>query len=172
MKPSPLYAVIGDYAFLAETIDDRRVEKRIAVDDLDELADLARGFASKACGPSQSAKWGLATPAGKANGAGKPGSLFRVLEALGLRLALIVDEKAEKAALTGEKLRRESHVRLNTYTRQPSMRVFRRARAEMGKRGGKARWAGKSAAERKAHCRMMARSRYGKLSAPAETGQR
>lgn len=168
VKPGPLYAVIGDYAFLAEQIDNRREELQIGVDDLDQRADLAEHFASKACGPSQSAKWGLATPSGKANGAGKPGTLFRVLEALGLRLALIEDDKLTKLAREGG-IRHTNHVRTGNYGRRAAIRVFKRVQRELASRGAQALNAKLTPEQRAANGRKGALIRWGDVKAAAST---
>jgi hypothetical protein len=118
-----LYATLWDYGQLVEAMDARRVELGLSHDEWNERAGLEAGYTSKACGPSQSAKFGHK-------------SLFPAIRQLGLRLVLEIDEHATKTILEGRTPRQNKQARPNHYAKQVGIRTKRRLLAQMGRNGG------------------------------------
>jgi hypothetical protein len=119
-QPPQLYAVLPSYDLMVEALAERRLERNISCEALDDAARLAAGYSSKALGPSQSARLGWK-------------SLFKIVRPLGLRFVLEVDEEA--AAALDIAPRHDNQARAGNYARQPSTRVMSRVFKHIGARG-------------------------------------
>lgn len=141
-----LYAVLWNYQAMIEAFVARREELQISCSDLDAVARLPSGYAGKVLGASQFRRFSME-------------STLKMAKALGLRVVLEVDTKATERTLARRPVRMERAVRTNNYARQPSIRIERRVRAILGRRGAITANANR---DTKAHARMMAQARWGR----------
>jgi len=118
--------------------------------DFDDLAGFPAGLSGKVFGMLQVKRLG-------------PEKMFDALRAAGLRIRLEVDPEQEakmRARIADNYNQRQANQsrRFHAST-TPSSAVLSRVFKAMGRTGGKARWAGKSKAERAAHGKLMVMAR-------------
>lgn len=119
-----IYARLRGYEDFVAALVRRQAERNVSFKSLGEMSSISESFLSHAMGPARDRKFGLL-------------SLFFVAPPLGLQLALVEAPQYDRAYKSGESRRVKSQVRSNNYARQPSMRIYRRVRVEMGRRGAK-----------------------------------
>lgn len=124
--------------------------------DFDDLAGFPSGLSGKVFGMLQVKRLG-------------PEKLFDALRAAGLRMRLEVDpdQEAKMRARIADNYnpRQASQSRPRHASSLPSSAVLTRILKPVGRLGGKARWAGKSKAERAAHGKLMVMAREKKRRA-------
>jgi len=124
--------------------------------DFDDLAGFPSGLSGKVFGMLQVKRLG-------------PEKLFDALRAAGLRIRLEVDPEQEakmrQRIADNYNPRQAKQSRPGHASSLPSSAVFTRVLKPVGRLGGKARWAGKSKAERAAHGKLMVMAREKKRRA-------
>ena len=112
------YAVLWNREAAAEALNERRIDLRLSMIELDETANQAAGTSAKYLSPGQTKCLGVE-------------SLFRLAGALGLRVVLEVDPKATAALLEQSRPRRANQVRLENFSQKCGRRTLDRALRHM-----------------------------------------
>jgi hypothetical protein len=142
-----IFATLPDYDAMVAAIIQRSAELGVTYGQLDEIAGLSTGYASKALGPSQTRKFGWLTT-------------FLLMPELGLRVALIVDDEALAKRRLAAHEGQPNQARPNNTASPVSKRVLSRVQRHLSKNGNGKRWRGKSKKERAEHARRMAMMRW------------
>ena len=108
------YAVLWNREAAAEALNERRIDLRLSMIELDETANQAAGTSAKYLSPGQTKCLGVEL-------------LFRLAGALGLRVVLKVDPKATAALLEQSRPRRANQVRLENFSQKCGRRTLDRA---------------------------------------------
>lgn len=113
-----VYAQPQTYEALVEALKDRAGELGISYADIDLIAGLTSGYAGKCLGPSMVKRLGALT-------------LFLILPALGLRVALVRDDKAAQRSIARVVRRHDNQARVGNNAAPVSDRVVERALRRM-----------------------------------------
>lgn len=147
---------VTSYTELIRGIDEGRIEMGVRHLDFEVLCSMTQGHWGKAAGMLQVKRLGIE-------------KIFDALRASGLRMKLEVDpeQRAKMMVRVAKKFNPMSanQARPRHSSSLPSSAVLTRVLRPIGKLGGKARWAGKSKAERAAHGKLMVMAREKKRRA-------
>lgn len=149
-------AVVTTYTEMMAGIQAQVGALGLKLTDFDDLAGFPAGLSGKVFGMLQVKRLG-------------PEKMFDALRAAGLRIRLEIDPDQEakmKSRIADNYLPRQQQQARNGHSSSlPSSAVLTRVLRPIGKLGGKARWAGKSKAERAAHGKLMVMAREKKRRA-------